>query len=212
MFIFKFYKNLLINNWPWIKKVLWWALIWLIIGAITPLFFPDFTQKVLKMITNFFQNLLPPGEGEVSHIQTVWIIFKQNFKAALVALSLGIILGIIPYFIVMVNSFVVGLFFTSIFKKSVLAALFFILALVPHGIIEIPALILAVAFGVRLGLFWRIKEQKLSLKQKFVLALKQNLQIIPLIFVMLIIAAFLEVYVSGQLVEIFGGSVKNALM
>ena len=59
------------------------------------------------------------------------------------------------------------------------------------------------------NIFWRKKEQKLSLKQKFVLALKQNLQIIPLIFVMLIIAAFLEVYVSGQLVEIFGGSIKN---
>ena len=42
-----FYKQLLLSNIIWIRKIIYWALIWFAIGLIIPLLFPD-AARVLK--------------------------------------------------------------------------------------------------------------------------------------------------------------------
>lgn len=77
------------------------------------------------------------------------IIFINNTFKAYVMLFLGILGGIIPALFVFVNGFALG-FIAFIFLQGFT---FFDLltSLIPHGIIEIPALIISAAMGMDLG-------------------------------------------------------------
>lgn len=215
MFIINFYKNLLIEHWVWIKKILTIAGVFLVIGLITPFIFPQVTQLFLSSLAQFFEQLAEQAGGGLgtSHpnLSLAWVILKQNLRVAILGLFLGVLLGIIPFFTTSFNFFVIGLFFSSIAKKNILAAFIFIFALLPHGIFEIPALLISAAFGIKLGLFWKLKSPHLNLKQKFLLALKQNIQIAPIITILLIIAAFTEVFVSTRVTHSFSSKLDGII-
>lgn len=193
-----FYKQLLLSNIIWIRKIIYWALIWFAIGLIIPLLFPDAARFLIETMVNFFKQVLHGNDATIS-LSTVWFIFSQNARAMIIALFLGIVLGIIPRLSTALNFSIIGVLFAATLKKSLLGALLFILVLIPHGIFEIPTMIISAAFGLRLGLFWKITEPNLTNKQKFFLALKQNAQLIPLIILLLVCAAFAEVFVSGEI-------------
>jgi stage II sporulation protein M len=202
MFYILFYKKLLTANWYWIKKVLWWALVWLVLGIVTPLVFSHFADEFFRLISDTFKKVL--GQDQVTYtFSTVTAIFIQNLRSALVGLFLGVVLAILPYLIISFNAYTIGIFLTMIVRKNIWSVGIFLLALIPHGIFEIPALIISAAFGARLGLFWKIKEPSLTNKQKFLLALKQNAQLVPLIVLLLMIAASTEVFVSSRVVDLF---------
>jgi stage II sporulation protein M len=202
-----FYKHLLTINWNWIRKILYWILLWLIVGIITPLLFPSVAHFFIDSLGKIFRQIL--GNQEFTReLSTVWIIFNQNACASLIILFLGIILGIVPRLSTAFNAFIVGIVLTTAFEKNLLSGLLFIAILIPHGIFEIPALIISAAFGIRFGWFWKNNEPRLSLKEKFIVVLKQNLQLVPLIIFLLIIAAFMEVFVSGYISEMLASYIK----
>jgi stage II sporulation protein M len=201
-----FYKELLTINWIWIRKTLYWTLAWLILGCLFALLYPPGARAILDILIKIFQQILHGGEATRS-LATAWLIFCQNLRTVLIMLFLGIILGLIPRLSTAVNAFIIGVIFIVIIKKSILSVLIFILVLIPHGIFEIPAILLGAAFGLRFGLFWKIPGD-LTTKQKFVLALKQNVQLVPLLVLLLAIASVVEVFVSGSVSQAFASYVK----
>lgn len=207
MSLILFYKNLLTTNWLWIKKILIWILIWFIIGGLTPLFLPGVAHFFIESIITFFKKILGDG-GSALDLSTVWIIFSQNARAMLIMLFLGIVVGIVPRLSTAFNFFIIGIVFVLTLERNLLGGLLFILLLMPHGIFEISALVISAAFGLRLGLFWKINKPELKNKQKFVLALKQNVQLVPLIILLLVCAAFMEVFVSGHLSQMLSAHIK----
>jgi stage II sporulation protein M len=63
------------------------------------------------------------------------------------------------------------------------------LKLLPHGIFELPAIILALAFGLRIGMFFYSKNPELEFKYR----VKNALRVFVFIIVpLLIIAAIIE--------------------
>lgn len=147
----------------------------IIIGFLFPVFFADFIEK-------FIQDTLAKTSG-MGFWQLLLFILENNVATSLVGLLLGIIFGIIPLFLVFFNGYVLG-FVAN--KSAAVAGASILWRLVPHGIFEIPALILSLALGLRLGFFFTrkkkiIKELASILKTFFIF-------VVPL----LIVAAVIE--------------------
>ena len=86
---------------------------------------------------------------EYGALAIVLVIFINNALKALLAIVLGIGLGIVPLLFVAMNGYVLGAVIRMVADKAGFAAA--ILGLAPHGVIELPAVLLASAFGVALG-------------------------------------------------------------
>ncbi|MDP3993620.1 MAG: stage II sporulation protein M [bacterium] len=168
-----------------------WALLWFAIGTGTYLVRPDLLESVSQFLDRVFRDIWG-DKAPALDFSAVLLIFSNNLEAALLALFLGIIIGIVPLMVAALNFFILGFLF-AIFALpySPSGALIFAAAVVPHGIIEIPALLVASAFGLRLGLDWK----------NWKVTLGQNIQIAPLLAALLFLAAVIEVFVSGKLVE-----------
>jgi stage II sporulation protein M len=186
----------------------YWALAWGAVGMLVGLIFPNLLQPVFDFVNQVYDHILG-GEGTISQGELTWIIFKQNTQATLIGLFLGVVVGVLPLLVVAGNFFIIGFLFSSALRKSIVSGLAMLAVLLPHGMVELPALILGCAFGVRLGLFWTIKESRLSTSQKFKKCFKETVQIIPLLIVLLALAAFIEVYVSGFITELLRPVLKN---
>jgi len=120
-------------------------------------------------------------------------IFLKNLLAAAVSIATGVLV-LPPFLIIMLNGFVVGVVLgvTTVRGVGFLAALSMIL---PHGVFEIPALLLAAAVGVRLGadLWFRILGRG---ERVYYTNLNRFLGHLVVVALLLFVAAVVEVYVT----------------
>lgn len=90
---------------------------------------------------------------ESSHPQWSFFvfIFLNNSIKSVVIIYLGALFGLLPAFFLLVNGAVIGyLIHLSAIEGQDLFTLI-VKGLLPHGIIEIPAIIIACAFGLKFG-------------------------------------------------------------
>lgn len=122
------------------------------------------------------------------------LIFLNNAIKALLILVLGILFGLVPLIFIFVNGFAVGIIILVASQKIGTAKVF--LGLAPHGILEIPGILLAAGYGLWLGsVFYRSLKYGEPFKEAFFWALKKYFKIIvPLLFLAAIIEAFLTSY------------------
>ncbi len=118
-------------------------------------FIPD---SISMKILEYFQNLIEQTKG-MNFLQLFFFILQNNLKASFIGMILGIFLGIYPIVVLVVNSFVIG--FVS-YEVTQISGPYQILKLLPHGIFEIPALIISIAIGIKLGLFFLQSKEKLK--------------------------------------------------
>lgn len=124
-------------------------------------------------------------------------IFLNNAVKAFAILVLGILFGLAPVIFVFVNGFAIGMVIFVTSQKIGAEKVF--LGLVPHGILEIPAILLAAGYGLWLGsIFYRRLKYGEPFKENFFLALKKYFKIIvPLLF----FAAIIETYLASYLLS-----------
>jgi len=136
---------------------------------------------------------------ELNSIQIFILIFVNNMLKSLAALVLGIFFGIIPVLFVLINGYTIGIILSVIIAESGVGLV--LLGTIPHGIFEIPAVIIAASYGVFLGEKF---SKKLSGKEPFRPYWQKALcqfkaVVIPLLF----IAAFIETFLAGLILKIF---------
>ena len=117
----------------------------LIIGVVIGYIYPDFIGNLLTEFSNELSS-----QVDISTLS----IFTHNIKTALMVYAGGII-GIVTAALLSVNGFIIGAFLGyfmhgGAINHSSVTPLVFISYIVPHGIFEIPALIIASAAGFRL--------------------------------------------------------------
>ncbi len=139
-----------------------------------------------------FSGLMEELEGLVTEIRgrgffsTVIFIFFNNLKAALAAMIMGPLLGIVPVLQASLNGAIIGVVIREATAHAGLLAI--ILGLLPHGLFEIPAMLISWGTGIWLGL-WPFKKDTLRFRQRMRLAAGILLRIVlPL----LAIAALIE--------------------
>jgi stage II sporulation protein M len=100
-----------------------------------------------QVFEGIFSNI--PDPTEVSNIEMFMALAYHNTYAMFIYMASGILLGIPPLMFIAFNGFFVG--YIS-FNAAKIQGLGFVFAtILPHGVIEIPALILSSSMGVGLG-------------------------------------------------------------
>lgn len=139
--------------------------------------------------------------GKLS-ILLVLLIFINNAIKALGLVFLGILLGLPPVFFIGLNGFVLGALGSAL--ESVGGWRYVMASFVPHGVIEIPVILLATALGLTVGvesLRWLVRRES-RVKSQLSDCLKVYLRwILP----GLAVAAIIEVFVTPLLIGLVNG-------
>lgn len=127
--------------------------------------------------------------------QLLFVIFNNGLTLVLVIL-LGIAFGIFPLLVLLLNGTILGILAFS--SKGMFSWSVFFIGILPHGIIEIPVLILACAVGLKIG---KTAFQKVFKKQSGVRAEISCASefFIKTLLPLLVLAAAIEIFVTSWL-------------
>jgi len=129
-----------------------------------------------------------PDPSEASDLELFSAILTNNVIASFIFVASGVLVGVPPLLFMALNGFFVG--WISYSAASELGFGFVLLTLLPHGIIEVPAITLSAAMGVGLGYHIINKLRRGEGLQRYVM---ESLNVfITRIVPMLIVAALIE--------------------
>lgn len=112
-----------------------------LIGYIFPIFFIDIIMKTIE-------ELVKKTEG-LGVFALISFIMYNNIQSSFVSIIFGIFLSITPLAVIVVNGYVLGF----VANKTVgIGGIGVLWRLLPHGIFEIPAIMIAVSFGIKIGI------------------------------------------------------------
>jgi len=171
--------------WEYLKESKTYFLIILLIFLFFVLIGFSFPVFLVDVIEKFLRELVEKTAG-MNFFQLFIFIFQNNLLTAFVGLLFGIFLGLFPLLLSFMNGYVLG--FVS--RKVVEAEGYGILwRLIPHGIFELPALIISLGLGLRLGMSIFNKNPK----KKFLYNLENSLRVFLFVILpLLLIAALVE--------------------
>ena len=152
-----------------------------------------------------FQLVLSELEKSLAHLKEApgWLIFLfiffNNTLKSFLALILGTIFGFLSVLFIVINGILVGVVaFLYVPQKGLIN---FLIGILPHGIIEIPAAILSSSYGLYLGvrLYKKIKYKK-SFSPYFKAIIKKYFKILVPLF---LIAALIETFITPLIIKLF---------
>lgn len=160
------------------------AVILFFFSALFSFFFPSFFSAFDELL----KEIVLQTEG-LNGFQLFVFIFKNNLLSAFLALFLGILFGIVPFFNALLNGAVLG----YVAEKSIFIEGFSILwRLAPHGIFELPAIFIAIGLGIKLGFSFFAFPIRKTLAHRFEESLRVFVFfIIPLLFIAAVIESLL---------------------
>lgn len=155
----------------------------------------DNVESILLPVIQQLKDMILQG----TNFETALNIFFNNYKVSIYLVVAGTL--IVPTVLIMFsNGFLMG-FVIKYLQNEDKGFLFFIKGVTLHGIFELPALFIAGAIGLRIGLsFLTIDKRK---RARDVSRSIREAAIIHIFLVtpLLLIAAFIEVYVSAALIK-----------
>jgi stage II sporulation protein M len=157
--------------------------------------------KDLGLSENYL-NMLKQSFGwikDLSPIGIMLVIFLNNALKSLLAIVLGAGFGIIPVIFVGGNGLLLGLVASQVSSEK--GALFVLAATLPHGIIEIPMILISSGLGLRLGylMYSSIMGKETDMRSELMQCLWIYIRIVvPLLFVSAVIETFVTPLVALQ--------------
>ncbi len=127
------------------------------------------------------------------------IIFLKNSLACAMSVLLGLGLGLLPLLIVVTNGFMLGVVSYNVIQKA--GPLYLLAGILPHGIIELPVVLISIALGFRLGYLVALSVlgEKADLVKETKIAVHiLLLRLMPLLF----LAASIETFITPQAISV----------
>ena len=158
---------------------------------------PGASEKLLEMMKDTYGGItaLDPFERMLE-------IFKNNVRTSFVALMGGLVFGLIPFVIVAVNGTVLGIIVELFFRKQ--GAFFVIAGILPHGIIELPMVLISVGIGFRLGHIAYLSMRHQKTMHELIHELKLGIFFfLKIVVPLLLLASLIESYVTPLLIYMF---------
>ena len=176
---------------------------------------PYIIASSAAFITGFTLGIVTPPEAAASHVREiserllplaeyvrsggllgVIIVFLNNWITALLTFMLNLLSPLVLGY----NGWVLGIFGSYMISQGMI--LKYILGVAPHGVLEIPGLILAGASGLRFGV---LLARKLTGKIRGVeysigRPLESSMKLLAVSAALLLVAALLEVYITPHLI------------
>lgn len=167
------------------------------LGIISSLTFsPEFTYNVINELS---KELTPILESlSVNPILTVFLVFINNLRVALIAFFLGPTL-LVPILVLYINGYILGAFLSY----SPYPLTYNLLLILPHGVIELPAIVMSASLGTSTSLALINKylfKRNIAVKPLFLRYVKY---LIP-ITVALAAASVVEVFVTPLVPKVLG--------
>jgi len=162
-----------------------------ILGYLLPYLYRDLADQLLKTIVEHIRRTI--GEGSQQDLRAVVAIFANNVRVALINI-VGGLLVVIPTIVMMANGVVLGLV-VSVSQIKGIPLYKVILLILPHGVLELPAIIYSAIVGVDLGV-WLWSKILLRRGETASAMAKSLLCDIIVVVALLVVAAFIEVYIT----------------
>ena len=157
--------------------------------AVGILFKSPLEDKILELIKQMMNMFI----GK-SLLETISLIFLNNARACLFSIALGILFGILPLISAIFNGYLVGFVIKMVTAQEGLLVLW---RLLPHGIFELPAVLISMGLGLRIGLDLFKDNAGKKLKRNFRQSMNTFFRIIlPLLIVAAIIEGTLIFFLS----------------
>jgi len=132
----------------------------------------------------------------------MFIIFLNNAIKSLFALVLGIGFGIVPILFVAGNGVILTILADVVSKQY--SVLFVVAATLPHGIIEVPMVLISSGIGLRLGhvMFLSLKGVQNDIRGELKSGVRFYMRVIvPLLFVASIVETFVTPLIAFQFMK-----------
>lgn len=180
------------SSWKFVLIVTGIFIFSLIAGLLVSLKDLGLSENYLEILKNSFGWI-----KTLSPIEIMLFIFLNNAVKSLFSIVLGAGLGIIPIIFIGGNGIIIGLIVNEVSKQQ--GVIFVLAALLPHGIIEVPMVLISAGLGLRLGysMYISMKGEKRDMRYELTESLHVFMKIImPLLFV----AAIIETFVTPLVV------------
>ncbi|MEB3103484.1 stage II sporulation protein M [Ferviditalea candida] len=126
-------------------------------------------------------------------------IFFNNLLKALLFVALGGFFGLFPLYSLVMNGMILGFLAHTTQANGGDLPQMVVRGILPHGIIELPAIILAGAYGIRFGFIvargtisWLIPAKRKAAGQQIAYFLKMTIPLMLVLIVSLFVAAIIE--------------------
>jgi len=124
-------------------------------------------------------------------------IFLKNASVLLLSFLLSPILCLVPIMTLTINGWLIAFVSAAVVQQESLG--FVLAALLPHGIFELPALIIGQAAALSFGTAAMLALFRRGGKNRLIPSLKQNLKYLMLALALLLPAAIIEAYITPLL-------------
>lgn len=156
--------------------------------------------EVIDSFLKEFQDMFGPLK-EMTSLELFVTIFYINTRTSFLIMVLGVFVGFFPFVSLWGNGTVVGLLYGKFIAEGG-NSLVFLMGILPHGVIEIPAILIAASQGFRLGKEIISPPRGKSRSESLRVNLRKGLKLFALIIPLLLIAALIEVYLSAYLFKV----------
>jgi len=175
----------------------------LVMGAVNSEQYAWLIDSQLEALKKIAETALSDSKGWTS---LFWTIFLNNARAALIFIVSGIFFGIPSLALLIMNGITIGYISVVTTQQQSLTTL--LKGIVPHGVLELPAIIVASALGLRLGILLAKWVVSLASPKRSSLAWTQlrgfGASLLPLfivIVIVLLVAALIESTLTFTLIK-----------
>lgn len=172
---------------------------------------------VISLISGYVYAVLNPSEsarimqelgaeiewiGDLDPLLIFFVIFLNNAIKALFVIIFGVLM-IIPIVFIAYNGYIIGIVVCEHARTS--GYVYVLAAILPHGIIELPMIIISAALGTRLGMMTFLRVIGKISSADILVELKRSVSfyfrwILPLLF----IAAVIETFITPIVLYLLG--------
>jgi len=135
----------------------------------------------------------------LSPIVTAFLIFVRNATILLFSFVLSPLLCVVPVLALLVNGAVISLVSALAVRETSLG--FVLTGLLPHGVVEIPALLLGTAAALSFGFMAMAALFNKDQRGKFPTVVKRDIRFLAIALGLLLVAAFTETYLTPVLLS-----------
>jgi len=194
--------KLLKRDWPYLAALAIVLTLSVIVGVNLTAYAPEYAKTINQYLGRHFGPMVKFLE-HLPLYQQIIFIFYNNLVASLVAILLGLtMIPLLPLLVLVGNGLIIGYVQRLAEPAGIKTGLFY-LSLLPHGIFELSAFLIAVFLGIRFSLvpyrlllhYLRTKEYRPFFKEY----LKELRYYLPLLLALLALAAVIEMTVSPLL-------------
>ncbi len=178
------------------------------IGMVVGYAFLDLNSPIIQSILRNMETVVEKIKTNDTVFFMIRTIFLNNLFLAVLMILSGLLLGLYPMISLTVQGIMLGFIIKHLFSQGRTIG-FVLLGILPHGILEIPGIFIASAYGIKLGFsLLRLISKAITKdnKEEHIAAeFLLNIRRIPIVLIgltiILFIAAVIESTATGYLLQ-----------